>query len=181
MKKSILVLGILVFVSSGLFAQSSNEIDQNSDFRDRIFTGGNFGMSFGTTTYIEISPTLGYRFTNEFSAGAGISYRYRKDKRFNPDLTTSDYGGSIFARYNIFDPFYARAEFEFLSYEIPFVGREGIRESYNSFLVGGGVSQPMGNKAALNFSVLYNLSYSELTPGPYNTPWIVRGGVTLGF
>lgn len=181
MKRLFLIIGIFILISLKLFAQSGNEIDENSSLKERIFTGGNFGLSFGTVTYIEVSPTLGYRFTNKLSVGTGISYRYRKDKRFNPDLITNDYGGNVFVQYNVYAPFYVKVEYEFLSYETIFVRRELIRESYNSFLVGGGVSQPLGNNAALNFSVLYNLSYSTLTPGPYRSPWIIRGGVTFGF
>lgn len=181
-KKTIFLFGIFALTGSNVFAQSGNEIDENSGFRDRIFTGGNFGLSFGNITYIEIAPLVGYRITNELSAGGGFSYRYRKDKRFTPDLTTSDYGINLFGRYNIFEPFYATLEYEFLSFEIPFAGG---RDNFNSFLAGGGVSQPMGRNAALNFSVLYNLSYENPVPGdppgPYDSPWIVRGGVSIGF
>jgi hypothetical protein len=183
MKRISRLVILLIIISFNSFAQSANEIDEYSDFKERIFTGGNFGLSLGTgNTYIEVAPLVGYRFTNAFSAGGGFSYRYRNVKVSNNlNISTTDYGLNLFSRYNVYDPFFAMAEYEFLNYEIPFSNGESNRESYNSFLVGGGVSQPLGSKATMNFIALYNLSYSELTPGPYNSPWVIRGGISLGF
>lgn len=36
-------------------------------------------MQFGGYTTVDISPQVGYNFTNNFNAGAGISYSYFKD------------------------------------------------------------------------------------------------------
>lgn len=187
MKKLTLIVFLLSSFALKISAQSSNEIDENSDFRERIFTGGNFGLSFGSgNTYIEIAPLVGYRITNEFSAGGGFSYRYRNVKLTNnQEFSTTDYGLNLFTRYNVYDPFFAMAEVEYLNYEIPFTNGESIRDSASSFLVGGGVSQPFGGRASMNFIVLYNLSYQNplpnAPPGPYDSPWVIRGGISLGF
>ena len=183
MRKISLLFVFTLFMVVDLIGQNANEIDEYSELKDRIFTGGNFGLSFGSgNTFIEVAPLVGYRFTNAFSAGGGISYRYRNVKLSNnQSVSTTDYGGSLFARYNVYDPFFAMAEYEFLNYEIPFFNAESSRESYNSVLIGGGVSQPLGGKATMNFIALYNMSYSDLTPGPYTSPWIIRGGISIGF
>ena len=38
-------------------------------FKDRIFVGGNLGLTFGTITNIEIAPLIGYMLTPSWSAG----------------------------------------------------------------------------------------------------------------
>ena len=43
----------------------------------RIICGGGFGFGFGSVTNIEqLSPIVGYRFTDQFSAGIGLGYQY---------------------------------------------------------------------------------------------------------
>ena len=59
------------------------------------FAGGLFGVAFGSETgYVEISPILSYRFSQAFQLGTRLTFRYRKDKRYEPDLSTTDMGGS---------------------------------------------------------------------------------------
>jgi hypothetical protein len=40
----------------------------------RLFFGGNFGVRFGDFTMVNISPQVGYRFTDRFSAGGGVNF-----------------------------------------------------------------------------------------------------------
>ncbi len=75
MKRVVLFLSLMLF-SVGLMAQSSS--DNKFDLRKLTF-GGNIGMQFGNYTMIDVSPQVGYNFTNNFNAGAGISYTYFKD------------------------------------------------------------------------------------------------------
>jgi hypothetical protein len=44
--------------------------------KDRLFVGGNFGLSFGNYTFINVSPQLGYRFNRFLAAGAGVNLQY---------------------------------------------------------------------------------------------------------
>ncbi len=182
MKNVILTIACLLFWTMSTVAQTGNEIGENSELRDRIYTGGNFGFSSTSQfTYLEVAPIIGYRVTNNFTAGTGFTYRYLRYKIYSPEITTSVFGTSLFARYNIFKSYFAQMEYEFLRYDRIISATEKNKEGYNSFLVGGGYSEPLGGNAALNFTILYNLSYSLLTPGPYDSPWIIRGGVTFGF
>jgi hypothetical protein len=59
-----------------------------------------------------------------------------------------------------------------------------LRDSYNSFLAGGGFFQPIGRNAGFFALALYNFSYEEPRPGrasPYTDPLVFRAGVTAGF
>ncbi|MFY0653661.1 MAG: hypothetical protein JXQ96_16575 [Cyclobacteriaceae bacterium] len=172
--KKLLIIAVVTFLSVSVsHAQTQNEIGDRSDWQDRIFTGGNVGFQFGTITNINLSPTLGYRITNAFSAGVGVSYVYQKFA----SISRTHYGGNVFARYNITQQFFAMTQYESLSIDVGGSRRIGL----NSFMVGGGIQQPLGGNAVASFTVLYNLSYDETKPTIYDSPIVIGGGITLGF
>lgn len=173
MKKFLFTLLILAFGSLAM-AQNQNDIDERSDWQERIFFGGNMGLQFGSQTYVNLSPTMGYRLNNILSVGVGVSYIYQKVFR----TSFTHYGGNVFARANITDQFFALAQYERLSID---VGFEGRRVGLSSMLVGGGIQQPLGGNAVASITLLYNLSYKEDEPSVYNSPLVFGGGITLGF
>lgn len=178
MKKALYLVSLITLISTTtVFGQNGYEIDKNSDWRERVFTGGNLGLQLGSNTYVNVSPVVGYRITNELSGGLGVSYVYRRFSVGSVSTSRTDYGGSAFARYNLFQGFFAMTQYEYLSFELS----ETVRQGFSSVLAGGGISEPLGNNAALSFTVLYNLSYRTGEPSPYNSPWVIGGGVTLGF
>src|SRR5687767_2201721 len=63
----------------------------------RITYGGNFGATFGTLTYVDVSPFIGYRMTDQWMAGIGVSYIYYR-QRYTPSQVyeTHLYGGRLF-------------------------------------------------------------------------------------
>lgn len=179
--KIILAAFLFLFISSGLFAQgekqkNASEEDQAS-FWDKVYVGGNFGLQFGTVTYIDVSPLAGYRITNRFSAGPGITYRYTKIRGYDGSST---YGGRIFARHSLWQQFFAHAEYENLNTEfIDPVGRDQIVRGWvPGFFVGGGIFQPLGEKAAVYIYGLYNLLYNNFK-SPYQSPWVFNVGFTI--
>ncbi|MEM6842848.1 MAG: hypothetical protein AAF632_11525 [Bacteroidota bacterium] len=159
--------------------QSDREEDsiyyQQPSILDKIAPGGNFSLQFGTITYIEVSPMVGYRFTNNFTAGPGFTYRYFKVRGFE---ASSIYGPRAFARYVINRNFFAQAEFENLSVEFISPQREAIREWVPGLFVGGGLFQPIGQRAGFMIGAFYNLSHDNIR-SPYNSPWVFNVGFTL--
>ena len=179
--KLALLIAIIGVVPHLVSAQYFEEAPQKASFKDRIFVGGGFGLSFGTITYVSLSPIVGYKITQRWAAGVGISYQYRNDKRFVPALTTNDYGGSLFTRYLLIKNIFAEARYEVLNFEYLQSPSETARKNYDSFLLGGGFSQPLGKKASFVVSIMYNLLYDDLeTPRPYNSPLVVNVGVSAG-
>ena len=178
-----LVIGSLFLITCSLAcAQTGSEPPESNSFKDRIFIGGGLGLQFGTITNIEVSPLIGYRLTDNFSAGLGASYIYFKRKFDNyDDFETSIYGYRLFARRNIGQQFFAQVEYENLSLEFfdPFDGSTG-RQWIPGFFIGGGIFQPIGNRAGLNLSAMYNLMHDDVR-SPYNSPLVLRIGITAGF
>ena len=149
---------------------------------DRIYFGGGGGFSAGTDfTNISVTPQVGYKITDRYSAGIGITYQYVRFNNIGKSL--SNYGWSVFNRFNITEQFFAYGEFERLTFEF-FTDAPAFentdRLGYNSLLLGGGFSNRIGRSSAFNTMVLYNVLYSANEPGPYRSPWVIRAGVGIG-
>ena len=78
MKKSLLLSIALILMALGSYAQDTTAVrtpeptnERKEPFKDRLFFGGNLGLYFGSLTYVNISPTIGYRFSDRFGAGLG--------------------------------------------------------------------------------------------------------------
>ncbi len=175
----LLSLSLLV-LSKTVAAQdmSGNEMPKQT-FVSRLFYGGGFGLQFGTVTLIEVSPLIGYKVTPKFGVGISPSYKYYSYRPYNysSKIQSNIYGGSIFARYMIFENIFAHAEYESLFYNTKIPGYPTDMSQYNSVLVGGGYRQQIGNNAAMNLMLLWNLN--DTPDSPYTNP-IIRVGFTIG-
>ena len=152
---------------------------------DKIYFGGGFGLSVGTgITSISASPLVGYRITDEFSAGVGVTYQYLKYKE--PDAQFNNFGWSLFSRYEFTDKYFSHIEYERLSFEYPtgFLTPDGDVESArgtnDAFFVGGGYRESLSRNSSFSVTVLYDLLYDEEL-SPYASPLNVRAGVAVGF
>ncbi|PCJ25397.1 MAG: hypothetical protein COA97_07860 [Flavobacteriales bacterium] len=141
---------------------------------DRVTVGGGFGLTFGSYTVIEISPTFGYYLTDNILAGVGGFYTYYKDNDFN--YSTYIYGGRVFGEYLFNDvPFLAHAELEVVDIQWTLDERKTLINPY----IGGGLKQIFGGGSYFYILVLYNLNETKesylFQPNP-----IIRGGIAIG-
>ena len=166
---------LLVFLLVPVFASAQESDDTaRKRFSERIFFGGNIGLQFGTVTFIDVSPLIGYELTEKLSAGVGATYLYyRYRDRFN-DFSTNIYGGRVFSRYNILENIFAHTEYEVLNLEAFDLEK---RINVTSILVGGGFRQQLGGRTYLNLLILWNINESAYSP--YRNP-IIRGGISIG-
>lgn len=142
---------------------------------NRWFVGGMIGAGFSSySSYVEVSPLVGFKITPAFHVGTRITYIYNSyvayrgtmaEKRVN----LNHYGASLFARYIIFKGLFAQAEYEALSfdyYEFP-------REWISSLFIGGGYYQNIGGRGFASFAILFNVL--ENVDSPYTNP-VIRIG-----
>lgn len=185
-KRITLFISIFLFViSKSVFPQSNQPSAAKGKFIDRLFTGGNLGLQFGTETIVDLSPIIGYKVTDKFVTGIGLKYQYYRYKynKQTPAFETSTYGGSIFSRYYILDNIYIHAEYEVLNlatiYMYPNTGYvfEGDRIWIGSLLAGAGYRQSIGGRSSFNIMILYN--FNETIYTPYTNP-VIRVGINLG-
>ncbi len=183
--RTILSIIVLCFPLGRILTQE----EEKMTFRDRIFFGGDFSLQFGTITFIELSPIVGYRVTPRLAPGFGIIYQYYRDKTFRDVVfKTHIYGGRVFTRYLLVKDFnnviplglhagiIGYTEYEFLNLDRQFSNsliKEG-RFWLHSFYVGGGLELPVSRRARMNFIVLYNLN--DTGESPYSNP-LVRIGI----
>jgi hypothetical protein len=158
---------------------SSPNESQNADerFKDKLFFGGNFGLQFGSITFVDLSPLIGYKVNKKLWAGVGVIYQYyhRNDTYYN--FTTNIYGGRLFGRYFITDNFFGQGEVEYLNLEAydAFYPR---RVDVTNVLGGIGYIQRFAPNSGIVAMILYNFNQSRYTP--YNNP-VIRVGINLGF
>lgn len=150
-------------------------------FIDRLVFGGNLGASFGSYTYVELSPKVGYRFTDKLTAGVGGTYLYISfnDPVWGGKYQSSIYGGSLFGIYSLTENFFAQGETELLNVKT-FDNFENVyrRRWVPGIFVGGGLQTSMGGKSYARIAFLYNLTYDQAL-SPYANPFVIRIGFFL--
>lgn len=145
---------------------------------DRIYFGGGGGFNAGSNFFsISVSPLMGYKITERFSAGVQITYQYTRIT----NLRAHNYGGGPFLRFNVTQKFFAYTEYEYMNFGLPVLPpNESPRFDFTSYFVGLGYTEPIGDVLAFNVIALYNLLYQDGTNSPYNSPFVFRVGIVAG-
>ncbi|MBL7925173.1 MAG: hypothetical protein JNL88_13305 [Bacteroidia bacterium] len=185
MRKSTLILCLLLFpvflrAQENAPAAPVKEKEARRPLKDRLFFGGNLGLSFGTLTYINVSPVIGYRLTEKFGAGLGPVYTYysdNRDRRYKYE--THMYGGRTFAQYQVMENVLLYSEYELINMEVPdLLFTKLIRKNISSLFVGGGYAQNIGGRTSLSLMVLFNVIEGDYRI--YENP-VIRTGINVGF
>jgi hypothetical protein len=197
--RSLVLACCLLFAASAMAQESESEEPQTykekyeeyqKQARKAIeypwFVGGLAGISFGSeTSYAELSPIASYRFSHLFEVGTRITFRYRKDKRYEPDLSTTDVGAAVLGRFYVFDPIYLQAEIERLDWEYidwtEELGYQTVEDTYTGLYAGFGFVQKAGGRAAMYMSFLWDFAHDDNEPSPNTNPWLIRIGLGYTF
>jgi hypothetical protein len=132
-------------------------------------------LQFGSYTFIDVSPVIGYRFTEKFASGIGVTYKYLSIRDYYGSFSTNIYGGSVFSRYYFLQNLFGHFEYEVLNLEAFDLEK---RINITSVLGGAGYRQMLGPRSAVEILALWN--FNESAYSLYNNP-IIRGGFNLGF
>ena len=144
----------------------------------KLLIGGGLGAQFGTITSVQISPTIGYLFTENLLVGLSGQYIYYEENYGNFIYKTNMYGGGIYAQRYFLTNFIAHIEYELLNLDAynPIDGSEE-RINVSSFFVGGGYRSLIGGNSFASFMLLYNLN--DDINSPYINP-IIRISFGVG-
>ena len=192
MKKAALLL-LFIALSFSLVAQEEEETQSR---KGKFFLIPELWVSFGTNTYVDIAPMVGYHVLDRLVVGIGPHYIYQSQKANSAipyNYQTHSYGLKGFARFalitnaeeflpiNLFSELFVHFEYEGLSlekaYYVPPYTGEG-RYTYQGILIGGGLSQRVGIHNNVSFTVLWDIN--ELTISPYTNP-VFRVGFNTYF
>jgi hypothetical protein len=157
----------------------------------KMFIYTNFGLGYNSSYGLgqfnaSVAPAIGYRFSDRFSAGPGISYAYNMysfDKDYyapvTPDgdysVSTSSIGFKVFAQYMVYKQFFVHGEYEITRAEIladdqsQYVNK--IKRTVNTPLLGAGYRTEFSSNAAADIVILYNFN-DGVYSGIYGQPVI---------
>lgn len=171
-----IILFQLVFAFFAVTASAQINSGIRTPISDRLTFGGDFGANFGTITYINISPLVGYRFTDHFTGGVGFIYQYLEYNKsvYGFDFKTTTFGERIFGRYRFLENFYGTMEYQNLnldSYDLNLNSRGRINVPV--LFVGGGYLQLIGGRSYVSLSLLYDVI--EDFNSPYGNPLLQVG------
>lgn len=150
----------------------------------------NFGLGFASVNGLNqfnasISPAVGFRISNKFAVGPGISYAYSSyslddqarsaglalNAKGDRSISSSSVGLKAFAQYIVYKEFFIHAEYEVTNAQlIDFDNNTGYYK-YNRTvatpLAGVGYRSYLGQNAAVDIVGLYNFdnSFGSLYPG----------------
>ena len=185
MKKLILLFYISILTIPALSQEKTQTTGEQTDstevetekvpFKNKLYFGGNLGMSFGSYTYIDLSPLVGIRWFPRFQTETGISYNYTKDKRYDKDYTYNQYGGMVNAQFYFIPQLFAHAEFQANSLE-QYVAPDKKERHFVPFMyLGAGLRQNIGKNSFLYIRVLFDVINSEYSPYSPGDPYFSIG------
>ena len=150
----------------------------------------NFGLGFASSGGVNqfnasISPAVGFRISNKFAVGPGISYAYSSygldnqarnagyalNANGDRSISSSSVGLKAFAQYIVYKEFFIHAEYEVTNAQlIDFDSNTGYfkyNRTVTTPLAGVGYRSYLGENAAIDIVGLYNFdsSFGSLYPG----------------
>jgi len=206
--KWILIPALLVICHFSAAQQTRPNPYAQEEKPGKLVIEGIVGFQFGSITFIEASPMIGYKLSRNFMAGLGFTYQYSEMRDYYLNTQTNEtvsrknniMGVRVFGRYFIPEisdvlqgRLFLQAEYEYLTYALDFkldaggnyidpfgypYAKGNEKIGVNGVLVGGGLNQNLGKKMFANILVLYNLNHTRETP--YSNP-VIRVGIGAGF
>jgi hypothetical protein len=188
-----------VYNSSGRIAPRKQH--KNKGFNaDNLVLGGDVRLTIGQYMSVGLAPMVGYRITDNFTAGAKIGYNFRREKYYfeNPFTNTEDnfvfkqniYSASIWARYVIFQNFFVHVEAEGNHFDL-YDGSYDLDQATGkvkylkkqvtapSILVGLGIKQPISDRTSFVSTVVYDVLQDPNSF--YQNQIDIRFGLMVGF
>ena len=189
-----------VYNSTGRRIGTSKRQEKKTGFdRDKLIIGAgipNLGFYNGVFS-IGLAPIVGYRITDELSAGVGVGFQYVSFKDYSIiyvngqeeryPLRSTFYYPSVWARYLVFQNVFVHVEGEYDMQTISEYGPDQngypmkYKTSYNSpaLLVGAGLRQPISERSSLVIMGLYDVIQDKYSP--YRNTLDLRFGFNVGF
>ena len=143
-----------------------------NSIKDRFYTGGNIGAQFGSFTFVNIAPLIGFKVTEKFSIGARGQYQYY---RSNFGYNSHVFGYSGFGRYFFTQNLFAHTEYQVLNGFFDYTVNH--RTNIPHLFIGGGYMYPISDNVSMGVMALYELL--QRTYSPYVNP-IINVGVNVG-
>lgn len=154
-----------------------------SDFWDKTMIGGTVSLSFGSYTFILVSPTLMYKASDLVTVGVGFMYQYAKYNAvydYNlggyvrvPDYDYTVWGPKVVGYLFPIEQFYVGSQFEYLNHDFYSINNAGQPVAQNLWtpvwFLEAGLSSPIGQKGMAQIGLRYNVL--DDIQSPYASAW----------
>jgi hypothetical protein len=184
-----------VYTSSGKQGYQKKTKKKKGYDPDKLIIGGGLSAGFGDG-YVAagLSPILGYRFTDRFSAGIGLGYLYSQLPEFTDPSTNKTYYDkenilypSIWGRYFVYRNIYVTSSVEYdiisdkaPSYSSGYLANETTTFTNTCLFLGAGARLPMGGRVFMYGEILYDVLQGENSPYAPGFPTTLRIGFAAG-
>ncbi len=181
MKKYLLAL-LISSCCMALHAQEENPEQPQKGFdKSRLFFGGNFGLTFGTNTFINLSPQIGYRFNEYLAAGGGpsfiyYSYRTLSDARYRQGYAGANVFGRVYPIPYVFGQVQPEINYMWGSFRQGNYTEKLAGQMVPSLLLGAGGAIPTGGR---NGALILMMQYDVIQAS--GSPYGKRAFFTVGY
>jgi len=159
-------------------------IPPESPLMKKLYFGCNLGLqfySFGgyTVFYYDVSPNVGYKITDKFSAGVQIVYNNTLEFAGGQSVSYNVIGGGVFARFLVLKWLFLQVEYDILTTP-PSYRYAQNRTISDEKLAGVGFKRTLTDKISYYISILYDFQPSINSPY-YNNQIVYRLGITYNW
>ncbi|MCS3530179.1 hypothetical protein [Chryseobacterium sp. JUb7] len=156
MKK--LFISLMLLISASIFSQIS--VGAAPENTNRWTFGGGIGVGFGSQSsfYLQASPRVGYRLTEDLEGGVLGSVSWQTSDYYRSTM----FGVGPFLNYYIARTFYLSANYQhyFINYKDKYYDYKMNTEE-DALYLGGGYMQRIGNNSFMQIGVMYNILWKE--------------------
>ncbi|MDQ0066787.1 hypothetical protein [Chryseobacterium lathyri] len=152
------IIPIMLMVSGSIFSQitTSTPVAETN----RWTFGGGIGLGFGSNSsfYLQASPRIGYRITDDLEGGVVGSVSWQTSDYYKSTM----FGVGPFANYYFARSFYVGANLQhyFINYKDKFYDYK-VNEQETALYLGGGYMQRIGGNSFMQLGVMYNVLWKE--------------------
>lgn len=154
------IISMMLVASGTVFSQVS--IGTPMQENNKWTFGGGIGLGFGSNSsfYLQASPRVGYRLTEDLEAGAVGSVSWQTSDYYQSTM----FGVGPFVNYYIARSFYLGANFQhyFINYKDKYYDYKYNTEE-NALYLGGGYMQRIGNNSFMQIGLMYNVLWKKDT------------------
>ncbi|WP_147323412.1 hypothetical protein [Chitinophaga silvatica] len=190
-----ILLSLLLLMSVHLLHAQYYKTDTAKGFdRSRLILGGSLGAVFGDYTNLDLSPIIGYRFSEYIAAGVNVNAQYgsyRLRDYYTGNTSQRDkytiFGAGVWGRVYPLPMLFVHVqpEYNFINQSSTVYNSVGDKQTFKynysvpSLLVGAGYTQSVGGRVGIGISILYDVIQDDRSP--YRNNIVYRVGAGLGF
>jgi hypothetical protein len=152
---------------------ATNQLHAFNFEKQNVVYYGNIGLQLGTFTNINLSPTIGYRFTDKLIIGIGPMYNFISYSNGMQSNSNSIYGARVYAKYFILENLYAIGDYQYIN--AYWTGTQN-RTWQEIPMLGVGYRRNISGNVYFDFSALWILNPDVLNY--YSNP-LIRGGISF--